>query len=48
MLTIYYAKTKNSAARSLGLSGLVSGSAKMRSRHSISAMVCSGSVCHNI
>ena len=32
------------AARSLGLSGLVSGSAKMRSRHSISAIVCSASI----
>jgi hypothetical protein len=32
------------AERSLGLSGLVSGVAKMRSSHSISAMVCSVSI----
>lgn len=36
------------AARSLGLSGLVSGTATMRSSHSISAMVCSASIRHNI
>ncbi len=32
------------AARSFGLSGLVSGAAKMRSRHSMSAIVCSASI----
>jgi hypothetical protein len=31
-----------------GVSGLVSGTAKMRSSHSISAMVCSASIRHNI
>jgi hypothetical protein len=36
------------AETSLGLSGLVSGTAMMRSSHSISAMVCSASICHNI
>jgi hypothetical protein len=36
------------AARSLGLSGLLSGAAKMRSSRSISAMVCSGSIRLNI
>jgi hypothetical protein len=35
------------AKRSLALSGLVSGTAKMRSSHSISAMVCSVSMCLN-
>src|SRR5215472_11847974 len=36
------------AARSLALSGLVSGTAKTRSNHSISAIVCSASMRHNI
>ena len=36
------------AARSLESGGLVSGSAKMRSSHSISEMVCSASIRHNI
>ena len=36
------------AQRSLALSGLVSGTAKMRSSRSISAMVCSASIRHNI
>jgi hypothetical protein len=35
------------AERSAGLSGLASGTAKMRSSHSISAMVCSVSMCLN-
>ena len=34
--------------KSLALSGLVSGAAKMRSSHWISAMVCSASIRHNI
>jgi|SRR5208282_1080006 hypothetical protein len=36
------------AERSFALSGLPSGSTKMRSRHSISAIVCSASIRHNI
>ena len=36
------------AARSLALNGLMSGTAKKRSSHSISAMVCSASIRHNI
>jgi len=36
------------AERSLGVSGLVSGTAKMRSSLSISAMLCSVSIRHNI
>ena len=36
------------AARSLGLNGLVSGTAKMRSNPSISEMICSTSMRHNI
>lgn len=36
------------AERSLAFIGLVSGTAKMRSSHSISAMVCSASILHTI
>jgi hypothetical protein len=48
LLACFSSCLRFAAERSLALNGLLSGTAKMRSSHSISAMVCSAFIRHKI